>query len=536
MRYMKKWTALLMAMAVGVSALAGCGSQNGAKESTSSEQKTESGQESEQSTETVQESTTEEEDPYLTGEKPVLNILFYNQTYDMNADAAKEIMEEITGYEVVYHNLPAENASEKLMLEIASGAEYDMIYRCKVKDYRELVSQNAAMDITELLNKYGSEVLQNVGELDWSMVTDENGVITGMPYPGNQQPADSLYGFFAGGIAFRSDVLEELGKELPDTIDEFYDVLVAYKEKTGNAGLTMKGTGIQAAISSAFGFGDCEWYEVDGELVNRIRLDGFKDYIAFMQKLYAEGLLDNDMPINASKNCREKFANNTALCMPMNFWDIPTIKSAMEVNNPDAKAVFSVALAADEDTNAFVSIANGASEICVIPKTAKNPEHAMIWYNIISNAENCKSIYIGEEGVSYEVIDGEYYPIFPAFDNYTNSDKYTGSVNGGEMKKQWMARARKTTEMAEAFEQMNENADSGRYDRYDSIEKYATNLPAITEYATSLNSAINDIIVAGIVEGGDAQAVVDKVIETWERDGGLECEKEINEWYVEFNK
>lgn len=99
-----------------------------------------------------------------------------------------------------------------------------------------------------------------------------------------------------------------------------------------------------------------------------------------------------------------------------------------------------------------------------------------------------------------------------------------------------MARARKTTEMAEAFEQMNENADSGRYDRYDSIEKYATNLPAITEYATSLNSAINDIIVAGIVEGGDAQAVVDKVIETWERDGGLECEKEINEWYVEFNK
>ena len=534
MRNMKKWAALFLSVVVGMSTLAGCGSQNQGNESGTSKQNDETKQESQQSTESEQASTVEEEDPFLTGEKPVLNILFYNQPYDMNADVAKEIMGEITGYEVVYHNLPAENASEKLMLEIASGAEYDMIYRCKVKDYRELVSQNAAMDVTELLNKYGSEVLQNVGELDWSMVTDEEGVITGIPYPGNQQAADTLYGAFSGGIAFRSDVLEELGKEIPETIDEFYDVLVAYKEKTGNAGLTMKGVGIQGAISSAFGFGDCEWYEVDGKLVNRIRLDGFKDYIAFMQKLYAEGLLDNDMPINATKNCREKFASNTALCMPMNFWDIPTIKSAMEVSNPDAKAVFSVALAADEESAGLVTIANGVSEICVIPKTAKNPEHAMIWYNIISNAENCKSIYIGEEGVSYEVVDGEYYPIFPAFDEYANSDKYTGSVNGAEMKKQWMARARKTTEMAEAFEQMNEDAD--RFERYDSVEKYATNLPAIKEYSTSLNSAITDIIVAGIVEGGDAQAVVDKVIETWERDGGLECEQEINEWYVGFNK
>lgn len=535
MRNMKKWTALLLTMVVGLGTLAGCGSQNAGNNSVESEQNVETNQESGSNAETEQTSSeVEEEDPFLTGEKPVLNILFYNQPYDMNADVAKEIMEEITGYEVVYHNLPAENASEKLMLEIASGAEYDMIYRCKVKDYRELVSQNAVVDITELLDKYGSEVLQNVGELDWSMVTDENGVVTGMPYPGNQQSADTLYGVFSGGIAFRSDVLEELGKEIPETIDEFYDVLVAYKEKTGSAGLTMKGTAVQAPIASAFGFGDCEWYDVDGELVNRIRLDGYKDYIEFMQKLYAEGLLDNDMPINSSSNCREKFANNTALCLPMNFWDIPTIKSAMEVSNPDAKAVFSVALAADEESTGLVTIANGASEICVIPKTAKNPEHAMIWYNIISNAENCKSIYIGEEGVSYEVVDGEYYPIFPAFDEYANSDKYTGSVNGSEMKKQWMARARKTTEMAEAFEQMNEDAD--RFERYDSVEKYATNLPAIKEYSSSLNSAINDILVAGIVEGSDAQSVVDEVIATWERDGGLECEKEINEWYAEFNK
>ena len=184
MRNMKKWAVLLLTMAVGVSSLAGCGSQKTSTDKSESAQSTQTVQVNEETAQTEQTTEeAEEEDPFLTGEKPVLNILFYNQTYDMNADAAKAIMEEITGYEVVYHNLPAENASEKLMLEIASGAEYDMIYRCKVKDYRELVSQNAAMDITELLNKYGNEVLQNVGELDWSMVTDENGTITGMLTP-----------------------------------------------------------------------------------------------------------------------------------------------------------------------------------------------------------------------------------------------------------------------------------------------------------------------------------------------------------------
>lgn len=534
MRNVKKWMSLMLTAAMGMSLLAGCGSAEKEQTAGTAAVVEEAEDGTEAAAQETAEAAAEEDDPFLTGEKPVLNILFYNQPYDMNADAAKEIMEELTGYEVVYHNLPSENASEKLMLEIASGTQYDMIYRCKEKDYKNLLNQNALMDCSDLIEKYGDELLKNINELDWGRVTGENGEIYGVPYPGNQQAADTLYGAFSGGIAYRSDILEALGKEIPKTIDEFYDVLTAYKEAYGTAPLSLKATANVDAIASAFGFGNAEWYDVDGELVHRIRLDGFKDYIAFMQKLYAEELLDNDMPINASKNCREKFTNGTALCINMNFWDIPTIKEALELNNPEAKAVFSVALAADENTPGVVTIGNGSSEICVIPKTAENPEHAMIWYNIISNADICKQIYIGTEGVHHEVVDGQYYPIFPAFDELANSDKYTGSVEGSEMKKQWMARARKTEEMAEAFDQMNEDADS--YTRIDSYTAYAAGLPALTEYSSALSTAISDIIIAGIVEGGDPQAVVDECIATWEREGGLECEKEINEWYADFNK
>ena len=81
--------------------------------------------------------------------------------------------------------------------------------------------------------------------------------------------------------------------------------------------------GWQGTIMAAFGMGDPFWYDVNGTLVPRVKMDGVVDYLAFMQKLYSEGLLDNDMPINATANAQEKYSSDNALCMPMMFWDIP---------------------------------------------------------------------------------------------------------------------------------------------------------------------------------------------------------------------
>ena len=474
-----------------------------------------------------------EEDPFLTGEKPELNLLYYYQSYDMNNEPAVQISEEITGYKVKWYQLPQENASQKLMLEIAGGTSYDIIMRGGFNDVTQLREQNALMSLNDLLDKYGDNVMAGVTDIAWSVTTAEDGTIFGIPMESFNGSSKDTYGILKGGIGFRSDVLEELGAEIPTTLDEFYDVLKAYHDKTGNPSMTMAKGGWQTTIMAAFGMGDAAWYDVDGVMTHRIKMDGMVDYLAFMQKLYQEGLLDNDMPINATANAQEKYSSNQAMCMPMMFWDIPAMVAALNANNPDASNLFMTYLAPDENTAPTAYVSQGVGNISVIPKTAKNPEHAMIWFNALADVDAFRKVYIGEEGVSYEVKDGQYFPIFTDeegdmdFNMYTNSDKFTTVADTDEVFKMWQARARKTPEMATAYEQMNSRVDE--YNVVDYYESYfQAQLPA---EQVALDTEINDTLIKAIAEGTDAQTVVNDLIAKWDAGAGAESEKAAQAWY-----
>ena len=520
----KRYVAALLAGVMAMSTLTGCGSNSAKTDETKVEaQATEKAAAQDTTAAAAEE------------EKPVINILTTNASFDNNEDPALAIMEEVSGYEVVFHQLPSENTTEKLMLELASGGEYDLV--CIISPHTsvfgELIDKKALTDVSDLLDAYGPDILSNVSAAGWDSVSSEDSdAIYGVPVELARHSAEDLSGSISSGLAFRSDVLADLNKEIPTNIDELYDVLTAFKEKTGTAPLTLaKSNGAYVAdIMSAFGLGNAFWYDVDGQYTYLARTEGFKEYIAFMQKLYKEELLDPDMPINASENAKEKFLNS-ALSTFLYFWEIPSLKESLAASNPEAKVVFAPALGIDENDPGLVVEATGIGRIFVVPKTAKNPEHAIKFLNSISNMENYKKIYIGEENVSYEMKDGNYYPLFPEFTTYSNSNEFVGTPVATEQAKMWEARARKTPEMAEAFDQMNANANDKNY--YFSPEAYAGNLPSMTEYYASLQSTINDIVIKGIVEGEDAQAVVDEAITAWERDGGLEIEEEMQAWYAE---
>jgi putative aldouronate transport system substrate-binding protein len=133
-----------------------------------------------------------------------------------------------------------------------------------------------------------------------------------------------------------------------------------------------------------------------------------------MQKLYKEGLLDNDFPVNTAGSAKEKFTNGTEMAYPVNFWDLDSIYKAFEAAGINTKVQAATFLAKDASTAPEHYISQGVGNVSFIPKTAKNPEHAIIWFNMLSDPANYRRIYIGEEGVSYELKDGKYYPIFPA--------------------------------------------------------------------------------------------------------------------------
>ena len=63
----------------------------------------------------------------LTENRPVLKFLVGGRTYDPNEDIPCKKMMELTGYQVKYEMLPTSNGDEKLMLEMSSGNEYDLV-------------------------------------------------------------------------------------------------------------------------------------------------------------------------------------------------------------------------------------------------------------------------------------------------------------------------------------------------------------------------------------------------------------------------
>jgi len=535
MRKKKKWLSLIMAGAMCASLLAGCGSSVEAdKDKESAEDKSSSQISSVADSEDSQQEEIVEEDPFLTGEKPVLKLLRNYSSWELSEDPMYALVKELSGYDVEYHYLPSENGYEKLMIEVASGTPYDLIRVNDRNVYSELDSTGALMDLTDLLNKYGQDLLENIPAVQWASVTNAKGEITGIPTNTTVVGSDSLFGGVQEGIIFRSDLLEDLGMDLPSNLEEFYEVAKAYTEKKGSPALTVASStsGWVNPIASAFGMGSGDWYENDGEIIHKVRMEGFEEYVAYMQKLYNEGLLDKDFPINAVANAKEKFASGNALCTVGYFYDATTYKEAIALTNPDAELLYVEPLAKDENSTATVSVNNGAPGCFVIPKYSENPEHAVIYYNAISRMDNFTKIFIGEENVSYEIKDGQYYPIFPAFNDYGKASAFVGSGKPSEAYKMWIARCRKTEDVSKAFESLNN--DTEKFNRCDDYVSYASTLPAYKEHMSYLTSMYKELLLKGIVEGTDAKSIVNEIITAWESNGGLEVEQEVNAWWPEF--
>jgi len=98
------------------------------------------------------------------------------------------------------------------------------------------------------------------------------------------------------GPVLRKDWLEELGFEVPETIDEWENVLTAFKEKKG-ATAPLSLTYAQMKTTTAFvgAFGTMLDFYIDGDKVKHGFTDPqLKEWLTAMNRWYKNGLLDRD--------------------------------------------------------------------------------------------------------------------------------------------------------------------------------------------------------------------------------------------------
>lgn len=324
---------------------------------------------------------------------------------------------EYTGVDVEYVSCSQENAATEFNLMVASGTCYDILsgaanyYNGGVAAG---INDEVLLDLTDKMAEYVPDYYKEfITNENWvKYATTDDGTI-GAIYCFNAVELGLSEGNF-----IRQDWLDELGLSAPVTVDDYYDVLTAFKNNYNISDPMMLSANLTSKLSYAFGTtsfnvddaSSLAFYAQDGQVVNAFTSDNYKEYIGTLAKWFSEGLIGADF-FNRSSDMTD--SANTAIILNgqagiwstvmNNLVDYP--KQAADPNF--ACSALPEALPNDGSLLSFYSCDPGSAGNASISALSENWELALKWVNFWSTEQGLLLARYGVEGVSYNMEDGQ---------------------------------------------------------------------------------------------------------------------------------
>ncbi len=419
-------------------------------------------------------------------EKETIRILRgYIATKEEDENAIRELSEG-TGYDLQFDFLPEKNPLDKLNLMFSSGdMEYDYIMLGVTDEEKSTfagyANKGLLTDLTDLIPNYPNLAASDPLCFD-ALKTD--GKIYGIGSTG--LPISKTSNFI------RMDWLEKVGMEVPTTREELYQVLKAFQEQDpGENGADNipfgADNGWVTAITSTYGI-VYNYEERDGKIVNTCTLPEFKEYLTFMNQLYEEGLLDQDMPINTGSTQSEKIASGKVgfYC----GWVDPAKDLLIAKHEAGEDGVFMEAFPPlkGPDGKQQVQSDKGLFGIGMIPASSSKAETVLSYIDTYLQEDVFESIIHGEEGVDYLIVDGERVPTDAFNTNRGQMSNYFPIQDGDAYYDMWLLRTRKVPEYDTVYtklaEQSNPYQVSSVLSFAPSFESVSQESKAVAEYTT----------------------------------------------------
>lgn len=217
------------------------------------------------------------------------------------------------------------------------------------------------------------------------------------------------------GLIVRDDWCKELGMEVPETADEYYEMLKAFKEEKGveiplcisNGNLSdMLDRGI---ITSPFNLVTRDFYVDEGKVNLGYYQEEYKDVLTWLNKLYTEGLLDPnfatiDQATVTSNMLTGKSGASAGACGSVLGTWLNTNKDIEDYSLAGTKNL----VAKKGDTPMYghynTDVVGGTT---VITGSCKDKEAAARFLNYGYTEEGHMLYNFGIEGESYEMVDGK---------------------------------------------------------------------------------------------------------------------------------
>ncbi|MCL2230229.1 MAG: extracellular solute-binding protein [Treponema sp.] len=254
-------------------------------------------------------------------------------------------------------------------------------------------------------------------------------------------------------VFIRKDWLDALGMAVPTTTDEFFQALVAFRDRDpGNVGRN-RVVPFGQNNDARWGFANLIHPSIDPNLSNRdrwiynvadrnIAMPGYKEGARMLNRWYNEGLIYRDFPIMETTEDFYNLIKSGAVGAFAQNWDLPyrqdyKILEDLRRNVPNANYV-PVDCILDANGVASKDMYDKVGLQIFIPSFSQNYEAALKYLNWLAIPENFQYLQVGEEGRNHIIVNGVPNTVArPAGDpwimNSGNNIDYTMPMNGVEM-------------------------------------------------------------------------------------------------------
>jgi len=391
----EKTLALILALAMAFSLLAGCSDNAGKPEDTNTPPASQGSQDSDP----TQGPETKGITFPLSETMEFTAMAGMNGEYPISTNPAMVKSLEDANIKVDFIDVLGADLSEKQNLLIGSGNYPDFFYKtwCDASKYGP---QGILIPLEDLIREYAPNLTALLDERDaWQYLAGSDGHVYGFPEVDAVTPANPMYWI-------NKDWMANLGLQEPTNFDELYEVLKAFKEQDAN------GNGdpndeipmlcdtycnpIMLAQYCDFPYAGWEKLAViDGELAYLPTTEEFKEFLAYITKLYQEGLIYEH-------------------CYTTNHDQIPALGQSGDIAGSffDAGAFLTVGRDNDEAYKALtpwndclpVNTGISANTMCITDK-CEHPEVLVAWMDTFYSQEGGQLAWLGVEGVSWQYND-----------------------------------------------------------------------------------------------------------------------------------
>lgn len=309
-------------------------------------------------------------------------------------------IEDITGVNLQMQ-IVAEGGWDRVNVAIASGDLPDIVTgQLASAATNQWIRDGILVPLNDYLPQL-PHIAERLEEESWTAV---DGEFYGYPFVNQKSTTNAA-------LTTRSDWLENVGKDVPTTLEEFRDVLRAFvnddPNRSGRAdtyGITTQGPiGTFNWAFYAYGVQYGDWaLDEAGNPIPHHEHPGFRQGMVFLRSLWDEGLIDAEFMLNDRNLMEEKWYQGRAgYVTPALFRHVSRLESNVQAISPEAELVYHSAPVGPEGHSGYAVTGKGGM-FTGITIGSQDPQKAAEFLDFFVSPEGFDLLTLGIEGIHFE--------------------------------------------------------------------------------------------------------------------------------------